>query len=292
MSQIAMNPYLLNIIPLFNVADPSNGAGGDTAVTTALSNLSLMIDTTNHTVSVNGIQPYSGGNIVMTGEVDVVGSLYINGLPIGTNGGGSNVLTGTTVVLSTATAGLNVYDSNGSGSNTSTSISFIAGGSSALEIDTLGRVLYKGDGLSSNVNRFWISSSILHADRAAISLGGSSNMSTMFDVWNGDAYFDKSIYVKNDVHCTTLYQISDKRLKSNITPLTGALSTICELQGVHYDMMGGKPTIGFIAQEVAAVVPEAVTTMPGGLMAVDYSRIVPLLVEAVKELAAGLQQLN
>jgi hypothetical protein len=287
MSQIAANPYLLNIIPLFNVADPTNGIG-TSATDVTVSNITTMVNTTNYTVAANGIQPYSGGNIVMTGEIDIVGSLYVNGLPVGSNGGGVNTIVGTSVVLSTGTAGVTVY---GTPTSTSTSIAFIAGGSTAFELDSLGRALYKGDGVSSNVNRFWVSSSIFHTDRAAIALGGSSNMSTLFDVWNGDAYFDKSIYVKNDVHCTTLYQISDRRLKSNITSLTGALSTVCELQGVHYDM-GGKRSMGFIAQEVAEVVPQAVTTMSGGLMAVDYSKLMPIVVEAIKELAAGLQLLN
>jgi len=283
MSQIAMNPYLLNIIPLFNIADPSNGVGGDTTLATALSNVTTMVNTANYTVAVNGIQPYSGGNILVTGEMDILGGLTVNGVPIGANDDGTNLITGTGISLSTGTTGLNLYSEP---TSTSTTIEFITGGYTALEMDSLGRVLYQGDGSSSNLNRFWISSSILHADRAAIALGGSSNMSTIFDVWNGDAYFDNSIFVKNDVHCTTLYQISDRRLKSNIIPLTGALSTVCELQGVHYDM-AGKRTVGFIAQEVAEVVPQAVTTMPDGLMAVDYSKLMPIVVEAIKELAAA-----
>jgi hypothetical protein len=285
MSQIAANPYLLNIIPLFNIADPTNGMGTNGTLDATVSNLTTMVNTTNHTIAVNGIQQYNGTGIVMTGEVDIVGGLAVNGIPIGGNAAGSNFITGTSVVISTGTNGINVYSTITGGP----AIEFITSGYSAFELDSLGRALYKGDGVSSNINRFWVSSSILHADRAAISLGGSSAMSTIFDVWQGDAYFDKSIYVNNDVHCTTLYQVSDKRLKSNIRSLSGALSTICELKGVQYDMHG-KPSIGFVAQEVAAVVPEAVTTMSNGLMAVNYSHIVPLLVEAIKELAVGMHQ--
>lgn len=287
MSHLGSNPYLLNIVPLFNVADPTNGIGGDTSVLTdALSNVGIMVDTTNRVLYANGWLPYSGEEITITGAINIEGSLDVNGVPIGTDANGTNSLVGQTILLSTPTTAIQVIDT--SVYTTSPAIQFITSGSSVLEVDALGRALYKGDGVSSNINRFWVSSSILHADRQSINNGGLSAMSTIFDVWGGDAYFDKSIYVKNDVHCTTLYQISDKRLKSNITPLTGALSTICQLQGVHYDMMGGKPTIGFIAQEVGLVVPEAVTTMSNGLMAVDYSRIVPLLVEAIKELVGGV----
>jgi hypothetical protein len=49
--------------------------------------------------------------------------------------------------------------------------------------------------------------------------------------------------------------------------------------------MGEKPTFGFLAQSVAKVIPEAVTLAPSGTMAVDYTKIIPFLVEAVKELA-------
>jgi len=111
-------------------------------------------------------------------------------------------------------------------------------------------------------------------------------MSTIFDVWGGDAYFDNNIHVKNTVYCTTLVQFSDRSLKSNIVDMKGAaaLSTICQLQGVHYTM-GGEPSVGFIAQEVQKVLPDAVKEGPTGLLAVEYTRIIPLLVEAVKELA-------
>jgi hypothetical protein len=45
--------------------------------------------------------------------------------------------------------------------------------------------------------------------------------------------------------------------------------------------------VGFIAQEVQEVIPEAVHPRPDGFLAVDYNRIIPLLVEAVKELASS-----
>jgi hypothetical protein len=44
--------------------------------------------------------------------------------------------------------------------------------------------------------------------------------------------------------------------------------------------------VGFLAQDVEQVLPEAVKTMNDGYKAVDYSRLTALLVEAVKELKA------
>jgi hypothetical protein len=53
--------------------------------------------------------------------------------------------------------------------------------------------------------------------------------------------------------------------------------------------MGGQQEIGFLAQQVAGVVPEAVRSTGDGYLGVDYSKIVPLLVESVKELAERLR---
>ena len=283
MSQQVYNPYLLNIVPIFNVADPSGGTGtGD--VTAAVTAIQTMLDTTYHTASVDVIQPYTtGATIQVAGNMNVVGALSVNGIELGVDAFGSNFIYGSNFTVSTGTTGLVMSNTTVS---TNTAISFIVGNSSVFQIDGLGRALYEGDGVSSNVNRFWVSSAILHADRGAIGLGGLSSMSTLFDVWNGDAYFDKNVHCASNMYCRQLFQFSDERLKSAIRPLTGALSTICELRGVHYSM-DGEPQVGFIAQEVQRVVPEAVTYADSNTLAVDYSRIVPLLVEAVKELVAG-----
>ncbi len=283
MSYQALNPYLLNIVPIFNVADPSGGTEQN-GLTTAVAAVQSMIDSANHIVKADAIEPFTtGATIQVAGNMNVVGALSVNGVELGVDANGSNFLYGSNLTISTGTTGLVM-------SNTVVSsepaIRFIVGNSSVFSIDGLGRALYEGDGVSSNVNRLWVSSAILHADRGAIGFGGSSNMSTIFDVWNGDAYFDKNIHCASNIYCDTLFQYSDARLKSGIRPLTGALSTICELRGVHYTM-SGRPQVGFIAQEVQRVVPEAVSHADSNTLAVDYSRIVPILVEAIKELALG-----
>jgi hypothetical protein len=288
MSQLGANPYLLNIIPIFNVADPNNGA--DTAaIATAFSNLETMLDLTTYTVSCSNIQPYgSATSVTMTGNVDILGGLTVNGTTIGTNTSGLNFITGDTVYLSTSGASIELYSSTTNPS--SIAINIGAGSApSALQLDSLGRALYKGSGTSSNSNRLWVSTAIFHADRAAINRGGSSNMSTIFDVWNGDAYFDKSIYVNQTVFCQTLSEVSDVRFKQNITNIerAGALSTVCALQGIQYTI-GGKPSAGFSAQQLSTILPYAVTHAPSGTLAVNYSCILPMVVEAIKELAARL----
>ena len=50
--------------------------------------------------------------------------------------------------------------------------------------------------------------------------------------------------------------------------------------------------MGVIAQEIQAVLPEAVVTRDNGYLAVDYHKVVPLLIEAVKELTAKVESLE
>ena len=50
--------------------------------------------------------------------------------------------------------------------------------------------------------------------------------------------------------------------------------------------------IGVIAQEVAKVAPEIVTTRDNGYMAVKYEKLVPLLIEAIKELSEEIDKLK
>src|SRR5262249_37957450 len=85
---------------------------------------------------------------------------------------------------------------------------------------------------------------------------------------------------------------SDSRLKEDVVTLPRALETVLRLRGVSYhwrkdalpeSRFDSGRQIGFIAQEVMEVVPEVVRLGRDGFYAVDYSRLVPVLVEAVKE---------
>jgi hypothetical protein len=85
---------------------------------------------------------------------------------------------------------------------------------------------------------------------------------------------------------------SDARLKKNIETLTDALAQLEQLRGVRYEWRDDIESdrefskgeqIGLIAQEVQQVVPQAVVQMGDGYYSVDYSRLVPLLIQGMKE---------
>ena len=84
---------------------------------------------------------------------------------------------------------------------------------------------------------------------------------------------------------------SDRQLKKNIKPLPHALDKIAKLQGVKFNWKkDGQPDIGLIAQEVETVFPELVLEDSSGVKHVDYSKLVPVLIEAIKELKTKCEQ--
>jgi hypothetical protein len=102
------------------------------------------------------------------------------------------------------------------------------------------------------------------------------------------------IRATNDV---VAYYSSDKRLKDNIKPIENALDKVCKLGGYEFDWNAKQDVyeghdIGVIAQEVEAVFPELVTDRDNGFKAVKYEKLVPALIEAIKELKAEVESLK
>lgn len=96
------------------------------------------------------------------------------------------------------------------------------------------------------------------------------------------------LHVIGDIAYTgNIYDVSDLRLKENITPLTNAIEKVSALRGIYFNLKGESPSkreVGVIAQEVERVLPEVVSEDDKGYKSVDYSKLTPLLIEAVKEL--------
>lgn len=94
---------------------------------------------------------------------------------------------------------------------------------------------------------------------------------------------------------------SDIRYKTNIKPIENALQNVKALQGITYDwdrvnfpekQFNDRPQIGLSAQELEKIYPEMVFTDANGYKTVDYSRLTPVLIEAVKELSAEVEELK
>ena len=84
---------------------------------------------------------------------------------------------------------------------------------------------------------------------------------------------------------------SSRRWKNNVVPIGDPLAKLSKLQGVFFDWdeeHGGAHDVGMIAEEVGAVLPEIVQYEQNGVDAIgmDYSKMTPLLVQAVNALRA------
>ena len=111
--------------------------------------------------------------------------------------------------------------------------------------------------------------------------------------------------INNDLHVggdITAFASSDINLKENIVVIPNALDKVKALTGntftwksetSQYDHFAGKDDTGVIAQEVEALgLPGITTTRDDGTKGVRYERLVPLLIQAIKELSAKVDALS
>ena len=107
---------------------------------------------------------------------------------------------------------------------------------------------------------------------------------------------DGRIDASNDV---VAFSSSDKRWKTNIKLIESPLEKLQKLSGVEFDWIedwevhgNGGNDVGVIAQEVELVLPQAVQTRDSGMKAVRYEKLIPLLIETVKEQQKQIDELK
>jgi len=113
---------------------------------------------------------------------------------------------------------------------------------------------------------------------------------------NGTGYFTGDV----------IAYYSDKRLKTNIRPIENALSKVMQIGGYFYNpndlaielgaTQDRDERVGVMAQEIQAVLPHAIKDAPfdrtGTYMTVQYDKLVPLLIQAMKEQQLQIEELK
>tara|TARA_B100000902_G_C27170346_1_gene843479 strand:+ start:113 stop:634 length:522 start_codon:yes stop_codon:yes gene_type:complete len=123
----------------------------------------------------------------------------------------------------------------------------------------------------------------------------STNKTTGALIVTGGVGIGLKLHVGDDI---TAFAGSDKRLKDNITHIPNALDKVLSISGNTFDWneksdYEGKADTGVIAQEIEALnLPGVTETRDSGYKAVRYERLVPLLIEAIKELKAEVDELK
>jgi len=98
----------------------------------------------------------------------------------------------------------------------------------------------------------------------------------------GAGTFANNLNITSDGTLTTA--TSDEKYKYNILPITYGLNTILQLNPVNFQWIKGEENdLGFIAQDVAEIIPEAVNTNWNSDLLMRYESIIPILTKAIQE---------
>ncbi len=91
----------------------------------------------------------------------------------------------------------------------------------------------------------------------------------------------------------TVIELSDSSVKEEIEPISNALGKVLKLNGVSYrSKLTGKRQIGLLADQVEQVEPTLVGVVQNGLLGVNYSHTTALLIEALKQQQAQIEELK
>ena len=129
---------------------------------------------------------------------------------------------------------------------------------------------------------------------------GTGNLHVEGNVAIGKTSTTQKLDVNGRIKSNGVNETSDERLKKNINTISNALSSVQQMEGVFYNWKSPKELekesidialspnterleMGFIAQDLERIIPELVDTDNEGYKSVQYSKVVALLVEALKE---------
>jgi hypothetical protein len=189
------------------------------------------------------------------------------------------------------------YTSNGSTLNFGTSNSYASGiTNTAMTIDPTGDLLVKtATILTANTHSF------VNSGAAPLSLRNSNSTAGRFWVVGPDSgsnyitYNDSSTGAYIAYGGTSWTANSDERLKTDLIPIENATSKVSMLRAVTGRFKAdeeGTSRAFLIAQDVQAVLPEAVDSTNPDKLGVSYTEVIPLLVAAIKELSAEVEALK
>mgnify|MGYP001191265599 CR=1 FL=1 len=133
-------------------------------------------------------------------------------------------------------------------------------------------------------------------NKVVLSNGTASSSKTVGAVVvTGGVGISGALNVGGDI---TAFSASDVSLKENITPISNAVDKVRSISGNTFtwnekSVYNGEEGTGIIAQEIEALgLPGVTETRENGTKAVRYDRLVPLLIEAIKELDTKVKSLE
>lgn len=234
-----------------------------------------------------------------------------------TTGSAATLTTGRTIAITgdlTYTSGSFNGSGNVTGTGTLATVNSNVGSftNASITVDAKGRITAASSGSGGGVTSITGTAGqvIASASTGAITLSTPQTILTTSSVQFGSfgvgtAASGTSGEIRATNNITGFYS-SDRRLKENIRAIPNALDKVMAIGGKLYDWTdeyitehGGedgyfvrKADFGVIAQDVEAVLPEAVRTKEDETLAVDYEKLCALAFEAIRELKAEVDALK
>jgi hypothetical protein len=219
---------------------------------------------------------------------------------------GGSTLDGTTFTGTSAFSGI----TNLNGTNTLSPNTTVTGASTIFTVASTSNgasdgIKFSAKNSTSSANIWTVGPNITQDNAFQFANGASStvlmNVLSSGSVGIGVSVPSYTLHVNGSVAGTSAYNnLSDVRLKKNIREITDSVALVEKMRGVRFDWRApdertigkdisvdlNKPQVGFIAQELREVLPESVSigADKDQTLTVAESKVVPVLVEAIKEL--------
>jgi len=135
------------------------------------------------------------------------------------------------------------------------------------------------------------SSSYISGTASTITLTSAGNTSLKINSTGPSTIVDISgfLHVSEDAYVKTLYHTSDRSQKTNIMSFSTCLDDILKLEPCTFNWLTtGEADIGFVAQDVEKIWP----TLTNNGTSIAYSRLIPLLLEGIRELDSRVKILE
>ena len=226
----------------------------------------------------------NGGNIQLSGA-NVFANIGITyGANAYYNGGWKYITTGYGASYQNQVSGQHQFFTSTGTGTAGNAITF----TQAMTLDASGNLLVGSTSVVANANNFVYSPGNAWGIFGHVS-GTASGIDFTKFYYNGAQIGS----ISQSGTTAVLYNLtSDQRLKTNIVDAAPASALIDAIQVRQYDWKsdGSHQRYGFIAQELVTVAPEAVhqPADPEEMMAVDYSKLVPMLVKEIQDLRKRL----
>jgi hypothetical protein len=286
--------FVLNIVDLNNTITNSSGLSGTANLEVAVANIQKMVDFNKKQINVNFISNYD------TSPIQILSPLNLSNVNLFQNGnlfigGGGGSFTSTATTLSSGSTSLVLSNTS---SPTSIAFNFFAANSTIMTLSQQGTLglpygavpnkYLKCIDLSGNTAWNYVSN-LTQGLGASLNVLGNNSFSFQ---QNGSE--NASLDTNGNMTAQNFFSVSDQRYKKNISTINDAGNLLKQIRGVRFDWLkDGSPDIGVIAQEVFEVIPEAiVSSMNGSMLTVAYNKIIPLLIETIKDLQSRVETLE